>query len=191
MSDSAGMHSVPPAPAGSNTVNPFIWTHDAAGLLDFLVAVFEAHEVGEARTLDTDGLILHSELLIGDSTLTIADRKPGWPYTPAFTRVYVDDVDATLDRARSHGASVVTEPTAFWGDKLSRFADPFGNLWWVYQHDPTPTSWEGGESTGATEGTSVDAGSEESWESFATPELDYIHSTLVAAMTSLRDPRSS
>lgn len=191
MPQSHRSRSVPSAPAGSNTVNPFIWTHDAVGLLEFLVAVFEAHEVREARTIDTDGLVLHSELLVGDSTLTIADRKLGWPYTPAFTRVYVDDVAATLDRARSHGARIVTEPTDFWGDTLSRFADPFGNLWWVYRHDPVQASWEDGESAGATDGVpSASATSDESWESFTTPELDYIHSTLVAAMTSLRDPRS-
>ncbi|MFI6572839.1 VOC family protein [Nocardia fluminea] len=105
--------AVPPAPAGSATVDPFIWTDDAAGLLDFLVDVFGATEVAEARTADTDGLILHSELRIGDSTLTIADRKPDWPYTPSFVRVYVDDPDATLKRAAARGARIVTEPTDF------------------------------------------------------------------------------
>lgn len=188
---------IPPAPAGSNTVNSFIMTDDATGLIGFVRAVFDAVENPDARTADADGLVLHSEVHIGDSLLTIADRKPTWPYTPAFTRVYVADASATLERAVSHGARIVTEPTEFWGDVFSRFADPFGHLWWVYQHTPAEQEWDAApdstdaaESSGATgEWDAGDAG--ESWENFATPELDYIHSTLIAAMDSLRDPRES
>jgi PhnB protein len=184
--------AVPSAPAGSATVDPFIWTDDAPGLISFLVEVFGAIEVPEARTADTDGLVLHSELRIGDSTLTIADRKPGWPYTPAFVRVYVDDPKATLQRAADRGARIVTEPTDFWGDVLSRFADPFGHLWWVYQHNPAAASWEeGSASDSGAEWAQADSGADEqSWESFATPELAAVHSSLMEAMASLQDPRT-
>jgi hypothetical protein len=38
---------------------------------------------------------------------------------------------------------VVTEPTElFWGDRVSRFTDPFGNLWWVHQRVAEPTAEE-------------------------------------------------
>ncbi|GAA1938892.1 hypothetical protein GCM10009775_33780 [Microbacterium aoyamense] len=176
--------SVPAAPAGSNTVNPFIMTDDAAGLIAFVVGVFGAIDVPEARTLEADGLILHSELLIGDSMITIADRQTDWPYTPAFTRVYVDDVPATLERAVGLGARIVTEPTDFWGDVFSRFADPFGNLWWVYSH--TPADDAAGEWGAEPDAEQEDA----SWESFTSPELEYIHSTLIDAMRALKDPRA-
>lgn len=129
-------------------------------------------------------------------TLTIAEWKPGWPYTPAFVRVYVHDPAATLERAAARGARIVTEPTDFWGDVLSRFADPFGHLWWVYKHNPDNGSWDEGDAPGA-DGTggeaadSVPGGTDEqSWESFTTPELESIHSSLMEAMSSLRDPRS-
>lgn len=181
------MTAVPAAPAGSATVNPFIWTDDAAGLIDFLIEVFGATEVPEARTADTDGLVLHSELLIGDSTLTIADRKPGWPYTPAFVRVYVEDPAATLERAAARGARIVTEPTDFFGDVLSRFADPYGHIWWVYKHNPGAQAWD----TADADADWGDAGADESWESFTTPELTYIHTTLMDAMSNLKDPRAS
>ncbi|WP_163541545.1 VOC family protein [Occultella kanbiaonis] len=180
--------TVPAAPAGSATVDPFIWSDDAPGLIAFLVDVFGAAEVPEARTADTDGLVLHSELQIGDSSVTIADRKPGWPYTPAFVRVYVDDPAAVLARAVAGGARTVTEPTEFWGDVLARFADPFGHLWWVYKHNPGATTWDGAES----DWSGGDAGGEDeqSWESAATPELAYIHASLMEAMSSLQDPRT-
>lgn len=130
------MTATPDAPAGANTVNPFIITGDAATVIGFIADVFGAEDVPEARTLDTDGLILHSELRLGDSLLMVADRKPGWPFTPAFTRVYVDDVEATLARAQARGARIVTRPTGFFGETLARFQDPSGNLWWVCRHDP-------------------------------------------------------
>lgn len=180
---------VPAAPAGSNTVSPFIMTDDAAALIAFVVDVFRAVDVAEARTLDADGLVLHSEVLIGDSLITIADRKADWPYTPAFTRVYVDDVPSTLERAVAAGGRIVTEPTAFWGDVLSRFADPYGNLWWVYQHNPQAT-WEEASGSEAAEPAWEGGDDDASWESYTTPELEYIHSTLVEAMKALHDPRS-
>lgn len=181
---------IPAAPQGCAIVNPFIMTDDAAGLIDFLVTVFEGTEVPEARTADTDGLVLHSEILVGDSTLTVADRKPSWPYTPAFVRVYVDDPAAVLARAEAHGGRIVTQPTDFFGDVLSRFADPFGHLWWVYKHNPEAATWDSDDAD-AAEGDSGAADSGESWESYTSPELEYIHSTLIEAMSSLRDPRAS
>lgn len=161
---------------GMNTVNPFIITDRAAELIDFLIDVFGATDVPEARTLDRDGLILHAELRVGDSLLMLADRKPDWPFTPALTRVYVDDAEATLTRAESRGARVVTRPTDFFGDTLARFQDPSANLWWVWQHNPQPPQ-DWAESDG------------DDWSSFATPELEYIHGTLLEAMRTLQDPR--
>ncbi|WP_378786013.1 VOC family protein [Nonomuraea fastidiosa] len=189
------MTAMPDVPACANTVNPFIITDDAATVIDFIVDVFGAKDVPEARTLDTDGLILHSELRLGDSLLMVADRKPGWPFTPAFTRVYADDVEATLARAQARGARIVTRPTGFFGETLSRFQDPSGNLWWVYRHDPsaaaTSSGWSdesGGEGSWSEE--PGDGGGAEDWSSFSTPELEYIHQTLIDTMSSLRDPKT-
>jgi PhnB protein len=142
--------NVPAASAGYATVNPFIITQDADGLIDFLKQVFGATERPEARTLDDDGLLLHAELAVGNATVMFAERKPGWPFTPSLLQVYVDDVEATLDLARRLGATVVTEPTAFFGDTFSRFRDPWSNLWWVYRHggqtpagDEASADWTG------------------------------------------------
>lgn len=178
------MAAVPRLPAGSNTVNPFIVADRAAELIGFLIEAFEAEDVPEARTLDTDGLILHAELRIGDSLLTVADRKADWPFTPALIRIYVDDVDAVLARAEKLGAVVVTRPTDFFGDTLARFRDPAANLWWVYRHDPAAEqAWS------AEDGGEWAADAEADWTAFSTPELEYLHSTLSEAMASLSDPR--
>ena len=82
----------------------------------------------------------------------------------------------------------------FWGDVFSRFADPFGHLWWVHQHTPAEQGWDAAHSsddspTATDEWNADEAG--ESWETFATPELDDIHASLIDAMASLRDPRGT
>ncbi|WP_433345070.1 VOC family protein [Microtetraspora malaysiensis] len=187
------MTAHPHVPAGSNTVNPFIITDEAAELIDFLIDVFGATDVPEARTIDEDGLVLHAELRLGDSLLTLADRKPDWPFTPALTRVYVDDLEATLARAQARGAQIITRPTDFFGDTLARFQDRSGNLWWVYRHDPVAgQDWAAAaDADGSAESWAPDADdSAGDWASFSTPELEYIHESLVEAMRSLRDPRT-
>ncbi|MEU5154640.1 VOC family protein [Glycomyces sp. NPDC021274] len=185
------MTGSPPVPAGSNTVNPFVLADDAAALIHFLVEVFAAEDVPEARTLDTDGLILHAELRIGDSLLTVADRKPHWPFTPALIRVYVDDVEAVLARAEQLGGRTLTRPTDFFGDTLARFQDPAANLWWVYRHHPDAVQdWsQAPETEGAAPEWQTDEA--EDWSSFTTPELEYIHSSLDEALTGLTDPRKA
>ena len=107
----------PKAPAGYNTVNPFIITQDALQLNAFLEKVFGAKEEQQAHTVDTDGLLLHSEVKIGDATVMIAERKPEWPYTPSLLQVYVDDVEKALQVAESNvqsmRRSIVIAPS-FW-----------------------------------------------------------------------------
>lgn len=165
----------PKAPTGYNTINPFIITQDALKLITFLEKVFDAKEEPSAHTVDTDDLLLHSELKIGDATVMIAESKPGWPHTPSLLQVYVDDVAKTLKTAESLGAHIVTKPTDFYGELLSRFEDPFGNLWWVYQHGEEQ-SWDAEEATDD---------SEASWDAAPSEELTYIHDTLLDGMKNL------
>lgn len=165
----------PKAPEGYNTINPFIITQDALQLIAFLEKVFNAKEAPSAHTVDTDGLLLHSELKIGDATVMVADSKPGWPATPALLQIYVDDVEKTLKAAEGLGAHIVTKPTDFYGELLSRFEDPFGNLWWVYQHGEEQ-SWDDTEATND---------SEASWDAAPGEELTYIHTTLLDGMKNL------
>jgi PhnB protein len=127
-------------PDGYHTVTPWmISPGNTAQLIDFVVAVFDATEL--ARVGDGE-VIGHAEVRIGDSVVMMFD-KPGWPQTPAFVRLYVADDAEVLRRAVERGATVVTEPTElFWGDRVSRFRDPFGHLWWIHQRVAEPTEEE-------------------------------------------------
>jgi len=53
--------------------------------------------------------------------------------------LYVDDVDAHCERARTHGAKVIDEPKMrdygedYWADRSYGAIDPEGHLWWFTQ----------------------------------------------------------
>ncbi len=161
-------------PDGYNSVNPFIISDNAGELLRFIGDVFGGEESKDALTFDDDGLVLHSEVRVGNSTIMIADRKPEWRLTPAFLQVYVNDVEAILKCAAVRGATVITKPTEYVGVVFSRIQDPWRNIWWVYQQ-LDQYDWE------AAFGD--DEGGEESWQ--PTEEAIYIHGTLLEAMKNL------
>lgn len=129
-------------PEGYHTVTPWLVSRvETAALIDFLVDVFDGVELGR---MEVGGVIGHAEVRIGDSVVMMFDR-PQWTGTPGFLRLYVADDGEVLRRAVARGATVVTEPTElFWGDRVSRFRDPFGNLWWLHQRVVEPTEEEMG-----------------------------------------------
>ncbi|WGW12334.1 VOC family protein [Saxibacter everestensis] len=139
-----------PVPEGYSTVAPWIISRDTAGLLDFITAAFDAKETG--RVPNADGTIGHAEAIIGDSVVMAFDARPDWPDTPAFLRLYVEDGDATFARAVAAGATAVTEMTEmFWGDRVGRVRDPFGNLWWIQCRVAELTEEEAWERAGQPE----------------------------------------
>jgi PhnB protein len=124
---------VRPVPEGYRTVTPWIISKDTAGLLDYLRAAFGGVEL--ARVPNPDGSIGHAEMRIGDSIVMFFDAKEGWPATPGFLRLFVEDADAVYARAIQAGGSAVTKVTElFFGDRVGRIRDPVGNIWWIQTH---------------------------------------------------------
>ena len=111
------------APEGWHTVTPRIVVDDPAALIAFLKRVFEAAgEIqGEAP----------AQVRIGDS-LVMVSRTGAREAFPAFLYVYVEDADATYQRALDAGA---TSLEAVWdtpyGDRRGMVKDPWGNVWQV------------------------------------------------------------
>lgn len=135
--------NVRPIPEGYHTVTPWMISRDAAGLINFVKAAFDAEEI--ARVVGEDGTIGHAEVRIGDSVVMMFDARPDWPDTPAFLRLYVQDGDAVFQQALRAGATTVTEMThLFWGDRVGRVRDPLGNLWWIQERieDVSPEEME-------------------------------------------------
>jgi len=116
------------APAGWHTVAPRIVVEDAAGLVAFVKRVFEA--TGEFR-VDAP-----SQISIGDSILMVSEAGPREAF-PAFLYVYVEDADATCQRAVNAGAALLE---AVWetpyGDRRGMVRDSWGNVWQIATHRP-------------------------------------------------------
>ena len=122
----------PRVPEPYGTVCPWVITRDTGAFIDFATEAFGAREI--ARVVNPDGAIGHAELFIGESVVLAFDSRQHWPTTPAFLRIYVDDADATFDRAVQAGGEPVTPLNDTpWGDRAGRVRDPQGNLWWVME----------------------------------------------------------
>jgi PhnB protein len=124
--------AVKPIPEGYHTVTPFVSVKGAAKLIDFLKQAFGAQEI--MRMPGPNGQVIHAELTIGNSRLMVDDPRQGEPTRSSFY-LYVDDADATYQRALKAGAASVREPTdEFYGDRAAIVRDAFGNTWSVATH---------------------------------------------------------
>ena len=124
---------VKPKPDQYHSVTPYVVVKGAARLIDFAKTVFGAQEA--MRMAAPDGQIGHAELRIGDSVVMLADAHGGREPMPCMLHVYVDDADATFQRAVAAGAASVQPPAdQFYGDRGGLVRDPCGNLWWISTH---------------------------------------------------------
>jgi PhnB protein len=115
-------------------VTPWLVSPSSAQLIDFMHAAFGAEELPNSRLTDQSGVIIHAVVRLGDAMLQLFDSRSGWGPTPSLLNVYVEDVAQTYQRALALGATAVTEITALWfGEKVGRILDPFGNLWWLVE----------------------------------------------------------
>jgi PhnB protein len=132
---------VQPIPEGYHTATPYLAVDDAAEALEYYKKAFGAKERGRMEA--PDGKIGHAEIQIGDSLVMLSD-----PFPQASTRtpkelggttasvfLYVEDVDAFVQKAVDAGATVAMEVAdQFWGDRFGTITDPFGHVWSVATH---------------------------------------------------------
>jgi PhnB protein len=112
---------------GIGAVRPFVYGR--RDLLDFVTQAFGAVELERNRI---DGGF-HVQAQIGDSVVVLSAMEP--PYaeaTRASIYVYVDDVDATYERAIAAGASSLGKPTDRpFQERTASVKDSFGNIWYL------------------------------------------------------------
>lgn len=132
---------VQPIPTGYPTVSPSLCVDGAAQAIDFYTRVLGATE--RMRMGGPGGTVGHAELAIADSVIMLSDEYPDMDVvgpktvggTPVTLYVYVEDVDATFDRAVQAGAKVLRPvQNHFYGDRSGQFEDPFGHRWSVATH---------------------------------------------------------
>jgi uncharacterized glyoxalase superfamily protein PhnB len=92
-----------------------------------------------------------SQLAVGDGAVILADvrgeqQPPVAGQVTHEIKIRVDDVDRGFERARSHGATVISEPTDFvYGERECTLEDLAGHRWQLTQtlRDVAPEEWGG------------------------------------------------
>jgi PhnB protein len=119
-------------------LSPYLVVANAASAIEFYVSAFGAKEL--FRLVDPKNKIGHCELQIGTSKLMLADEFPDFGAlspisvggSPVSLHLYVDDVDATVARAHSLGATLLRAiVNEFYGDRVGMLVDPFGHKWHI------------------------------------------------------------
>lgn len=133
--------TVKPVPDGKSAPTPYLAVGNGAAAIEYYKNVFGAVET--LRITEDSGRIGHAELTIGSGGIMLSDEYPEMdvrsPLTiggsPVTLHLYVEDVDATFERAVAAGAKVV-RPLAdqFYGDRAGKLIDPFGHQWFLSTH---------------------------------------------------------
>jgi len=133
--------TVKPIPEGYHSVTPYLIFDRAGEAIAFYKRALDASEV--IRMDDPGGKVHHAEIAIGNSRIMLADEHPEIgalsPKTvggsPVSIHLYVEDVDAAVERAVAAGAKLI-RPIAdqFYGDRTGGVEDPFGYRWFIATH---------------------------------------------------------
>ena len=125
-------------PTNSSRIIPRLVCTDGAAEINFCANTFDAVELN--RRPGPDGKMAHALMTIGTEMIMIEGEWPTLPSrapkpdgsSPVIIFLYVEDVDSTVQRAVSNGATVLVEPeNQFWGDRIGWIMDPSGHVWTI------------------------------------------------------------
>lgn len=132
------MANVKGVPDNSSAVIPRLVCRDPAAAIEFCANTFNAQVLN--RRPGPDGTVAHALLTIGPGMImieaewpTLTSRAPAPDgSSPVVIFVYVEDVDATVDRAVARGARLLMPAqNQFWGDRIAWIMDPAGHVWTI------------------------------------------------------------
>lgn len=128
-------------PKGVQRLTVRLGYRDPAKAVDFLLSAFGFPEKLDKRLEGKAGSIIVTEVAIGDSYVMIGPAGAHGISSPLDSgnptesmMVYVDAIDEHFDRAKSHGATIVSEPTdQYWGDRRYEAKDLEGHTWFFHE----------------------------------------------------------
>lgn len=114
---------------GFHTITPYLAVREVMALIEFVKQAFDAE--GAVYGIGSQGGY-HSEYKIGDSYVMIGGGGD-WKGQQKLTalHVYVDDVDASYQRAVAAGAKAMMDPIESHGERIASVQDIAGNQWYL------------------------------------------------------------
>jgi PhnB protein len=126
---------------GFTTVTPYIMTRDES-FTNFLKQAFGAVETETTKTPRG----VHRELRIGNSMLMVGEsaEETTVPVRPSAYHIFVEDPDATYERALAAGATSFGAPADRpYGERSGFVKDAMGNYWYIARSLRGPAVPEG------------------------------------------------
>lgn len=127
-----------PVVTAEQAVTAYLTVKDAASAIEFYKKAFGAQET--MRLVEPSGKIGHAHIVIGSSTIMLADEYPDYGAispqsmggSPVRIKLSVPNADEFFRRAVTAGAKVL-RPVAdqFYGERAGQLSDPFGYTWIV------------------------------------------------------------
>jgi uncharacterized glyoxalase superfamily protein PhnB len=123
-------------------IHPHLIVQGAAKAIDFYKDVFGAKELARFSDAKLGGLVVHAELAIGDTKLTLTEENREWHNdappslggSPVPLTLEVDDARAVAAKMQRAGAKVIFPiEDQFYGARQGRLVDPFGHVWILSQ----------------------------------------------------------
>jgi PhnB protein len=125
-------------PPGFNTITPYCFVANAETFVRFLVQGLGGTET--CRTMRPNGLIQNVQVKVGMSNVMSSEATERYKPMAAAYYLYVEDADASMQRAPRHGAVLEMEVGDMpYGDRQGGVKDQYGNIWWISQrtvHEP-------------------------------------------------------
>ena len=118
----------------SPAITPYLYYEDVVGALGWLSRVFGFEEQANETIRDPEGRVVHAKMKLGDGVVVMG--FPGKDYicpkrlghVTQNLYVYVDDVDAHYHRAKTAGATILSETEeTFYGDRCCGAEDLEGH----------------------------------------------------------------
>ncbi|MEP6949231.1 MAG: VOC family protein [Ginsengibacter sp.] len=116
-------------PDNYQTVMPYLIVKNGTQFITFMQKVFDAEETH--KSIRDEHTIMHAEIMIGGSTIMLADSTEKFNVRTGGFFIYVDDGDETFKKAIDAGATIVTEMADQTYGRSGGVEDPFGNVWWI------------------------------------------------------------
>jgi PhnB protein len=127
---------------GYPRIVPYLLYDDVRSAANWLDEVLGLKVV--LRFATPDDQVRHAELDAGGFILNLGSKAGRFGETDSITLVFVEDVNATCERALARAGSVLHEPQDQpWGLRQALIEDPQGQRWEISQHieDVPPQQW--------------------------------------------------
>lgn len=116
-------------PQHHQRVMPYLMLANAVHFIEFALTVFDAQLL--SKQLHVNGSLMHSEIQLGESTIMLSEATEQWKPQYANLFVYVENADATFNKAIAQGAKEVMGLSDQDYGRTCGVLDPYGNTWWI------------------------------------------------------------